>query len=39
MSHAWEEGDFVGKGRRKEPLGRPRPRWEVNSKMDLTEIE
>jgi hypothetical protein len=29
---------FAGKARRKEPLGRPRRRWEVGIKMDLREI-
>jgi hypothetical protein len=29
---------FGGKARRKEPLGRPRRRWEDGIKMDLREI-
>jgi hypothetical protein len=29
---------LVGKPEGKRPLGRPRRRWEDNSKMDLTEI-
>jgi hypothetical protein len=29
---------LVGKARGKEPLGRPRPRWEYEIKMDLREI-
>jgi hypothetical protein len=28
----------MGKSKRKRPLGRPRRRWEENSKMHLTEI-
>jgi hypothetical protein len=29
---------LVGKPGGKRPLGRPRPRWEVNIKMDLEEV-
>jgi hypothetical protein len=29
---------LVGKPDGKRPLGRPRPRWQVNIKMDLREI-
>ena len=29
---------LVGKPERKRPLGRPRPRWEDNIKMDLKEV-
>jgi hypothetical protein len=29
---------FDGKARRKEPLGRPRHRWEDGIRMDLREI-
>ena len=29
---------LVGKPRGKRPLGRPRPRWEDNIKMDLQEV-
>jgi hypothetical protein len=29
---------FVGKARRKNPLGRPRHRWEDGIKIDLREI-
>ena len=29
---------LVGKPERKRPLGRPRPRWEGNIKMDLQEV-
>ena len=29
---------FGGETRRKEPLGRPRRRWEDNIKMDLQEV-
>jgi hypothetical protein len=29
---------FVGRPRRKRPLGRPRHRWEDNMKMDLREM-
>jgi hypothetical protein len=29
----------VGKPEAKRPLGRPRPRWEDNIKMDLQEVE
>ena len=36
------EGDvhkvLVGKPEGKRPLGRPRPRWEDNIKMDLEEV-
>jgi hypothetical protein len=30
---------LVGKREGKEPLGRPRRRWEDNIKMDLPEVE
>jgi hypothetical protein len=30
--------NLVGKPERKRPLGRPRPRWEDNIRMDLREI-
>jgi hypothetical protein len=30
---------FVGKPKRKRPLGRPSRRWVNNNKMDLREIE
>jgi hypothetical protein len=29
---------LVGKPEEKRPLGRPRPRWEDNIKMDLQEV-
>ena len=29
---------LVGKSEGKRPLGRPRPRWEDNIKMDLQEV-
>jgi hypothetical protein len=29
---------LVGKPERKRPLGRPRPRWEDNLKMDVEEV-
>jgi hypothetical protein len=29
--------DFGGKARKKEPLGRPRRRWEDNNKMDFRD--
>jgi hypothetical protein len=29
---------FFGRPKGKRPLGRPRPRWEYNIKMDLREI-
>ena len=29
---------LLGKPERKRPLGRPRPRWEDNIKMDLREV-
>jgi hypothetical protein len=29
---------LVGKPERKRPLGRPRSRWKVNVKLDITEI-
>jgi len=32
-------GFLVGKPERKRPVGRPRPRWEDNIKMDLQEVE
>jgi hypothetical protein len=41
MWHAWRERCLQGFGweaRRKEPLGRPRRRWEENIKMDLRDI-
>ena len=31
-------GVLVGKPEAKRPLGRPRPRWEDNIKMDLHEV-
>jgi hypothetical protein len=31
-------GILVGKLEGKRPLGRPRPRWEGNIKMDLQEV-
>ena len=31
--------DFGGETEGKRPLGRPRHRWEDNSKMDLQEVE
>jgi hypothetical protein len=30
--------DLVGKSEGKRPLGRPRPRWEGDIKMDLQEV-
>jgi hypothetical protein len=39
--HAWERGEkwvFVGKPKRKRPLGRLRHRWEDGIRMDLREI-
>jgi hypothetical protein len=30
--------DLVGKPEGKRPMGRPRPRWEDNIKMDLQEV-
>jgi hypothetical protein len=30
---------LVGKPERRRPLGRPRPRWEDNIRMDLQEVE
>jgi len=30
---------LAGKPEGKRPFGRPRPRWEVNIKMDLLEVE
>jgi hypothetical protein len=30
---------LVGKSEGKRPLGRPRPRWEDNIKMDLQNVE
>jgi hypothetical protein len=30
--------DYVGKPRRKRPLGRPRRRWENNIKVDVQEF-
>jgi hypothetical protein len=41
MWHAWGRGEvFTGfwLGGPKRPLGRPRRRWEDNTKMDLREI-
>jgi hypothetical protein len=43
MWHAWERGRnlyrvLVGKPIGKQPLGRPRHRWEDGIKMDLREI-
>jgi hypothetical protein len=41
MLHEWKRPAhkvFVRKPERKEPLGRPRHRWEDNMKMDLREI-
>jgi len=36
---ARERGEvLVGKPERKRPLGRPRPRWEDNIKMDIQEV-
>jgi hypothetical protein len=29
---------LVGKPKRKRPLGRPRPRWVDNNRMDLREV-
>ena len=29
---------LVGKPERKRPLGRPRPRWEDNIKLDIQEV-
>jgi hypothetical protein len=29
---------LVGKPKGKRPLGRPRPRWEANGRMDLQEL-
>jgi hypothetical protein len=29
---------LVGNPERKRPLGRPRPGWEYNTKMDLQEV-
>jgi hypothetical protein len=41
MWHAWERREkcikFCGKARRKEPLGRPRRRWENGIRMDLKD--
>jgi len=37
MQHVWEREE-VGKSEEKEPLGRPRRRWEDNIKMDLQEV-
>jgi hypothetical protein len=38
----WEKRNayriLVGKPERKRPLGRPRPMWEDNINIDLTEI-
>ena len=45
MGHVARMGEWrgvykvlVGKYERKEPLGRPRRRWEDNIKMDLQEV-
>jgi hypothetical protein len=42
MWHAWEKREkctgFWWKARRKEPLGRPRRRWEDGIRMDLRAI-
>jgi hypothetical protein len=43
MWHAWGRTEkctkvFVGKPKRKRPLGRPRRRWEDEIRMDLREI-
>ena len=43
VRHILEEGRgvhkvLVGKPEGKRPLGRPRPRWEDNIKMDLQEV-
>ena len=45
MQTACEQADgrgvhrvLVGKPEGKGPLGRPRPRWEYNIKMDLQEV-
>jgi hypothetical protein len=42
MWHVWDTGevlqDFGGDTLDKEPLGRPRCRWEDNIKMDLQEV-
>jgi hypothetical protein len=43
MWHAWGRTEkctkiFVGKPKRKRPLGRPRRRWEDRIRMDLREI-
>ena len=37
MLCVWERRE-VGKPERKRPLGRPRPRWGDNIKMDLQEV-
>ena len=43
MLCVWGEGGIyrvsVGRPERKRPLGKPRPRWEDNIKMDLQEVE
>jgi hypothetical protein len=44
MWHAWGRREvfvyrvLVGRPEGKRPLGRPRPRWEDNIKLDLMEI-
>jgi len=38
MLCVWERRE-VGKPERKRPLGRPRPRWWDNIKMDLQKVE
>jgi hypothetical protein len=40
MWHAWEKSvqGLGGKARRKEPLGRPRRRWENGIRMELKKI-
>jgi len=30
--------DFMGRPEGRSPIGRPRPRWEDNIKMDLQEV-
>jgi hypothetical protein len=41
MWYVWRRVAYrllVGKPEGKRPLGRPRPRWEYNIKMDLQEV-
>ena len=42
VAHMWDRRGvyrvLVGKREGKRPLGRPRPRWEENIKMDLQEV-